>query len=80
MVCPCGCGKMVAKSLYKTGGAWHAQRNSKEVRRGHSDSIVNTCCQPLVCQPVVLRPFDTDGCRQVMQKKIAAKLAAEKKR
>ena len=31
VICPCGCGKMVAKALYKTGGAWHSQRNSKEV-------------------------------------------------
>lgn len=30
VICPCGCGKMIPKALYKTGAAWHAQRNSKE--------------------------------------------------
>lgn len=33
VICPCGCGKMIAPELYKTGAAWHKERNSVAVRQ-----------------------------------------------
>lgn len=33
VLCPCGCGKMIAPELYKTGAAWHKERNSVAVRQ-----------------------------------------------
>ena len=33
VLCACGCGKMISPDLFKTGGAWHAERNSVAIKQ-----------------------------------------------